>query len=48
MAGTSRTDITLNFSGKTYKIVPYGVTQETETIDYDELEQIAERENARS
>src|SRR5271167_4410363 len=34
----------LNFSGKTYKIVPYGVTRETETIDYDELEQIAERE----
>src|SRR5580698_3585138 len=34
----------LNFSGKTYKIVPYGVTKETETIDYDELEQIAERE----
>ena len=28
----------LNFSGKTYKIVPYGVTRETETIDYDELE----------
>src|SRR5271167_2275745 len=27
----------LNFSGKTYKIVPYGVTHETETIDYDEL-----------
>ncbi len=34
----------LNFSGKTYKIVPYGVTKETETIDYDELEAIAERE----
>jgi glycine hydroxymethyltransferase len=34
----------LNFSGKTYKIVPYGVTKETETIDYDELEKIAERE----
>src|SRR5579871_6248972 len=28
----------LNFSGKTYKIVLYGVTRETETIDYDELE----------
>src|ERR1700689_3626404 len=35
----------LNFSGKTYKIVPYGVTKETETIDYDELEQIAAREH---
>ncbi len=34
----------LNFSGKTYKIVPYGVTKETETIDYDELEALAERE----
>src|SRR5437762_575257 len=34
----------LNFSGKTYRIVPYGVTRETETIDYGELEQIAERE----
>src|ERR1700690_2673344 len=34
----------LNFSGKTYKIVPYGVTRETETIDYDELERTAERE----
>jgi glycine hydroxymethyltransferase len=31
----------LNFSGKTYKIVPYGVTKETETIDYDDLEKIA-------
>ncbi|MFB3915223.1 MAG: serine hydroxymethyltransferase [Terriglobales bacterium] len=37
----------LNFSGKTYKIVPYGVTKETETIDYDELEKLAERENPR-
>jgi len=34
----------LNFSGKTYKIVPYGVTKETETIDYDELEKIATAE----
>jgi len=32
----------LNFSGKTYKIVPYGVTKETETIDYDEVERLAE------
>ncbi len=35
----------LNFSGKTYKIVPYGVTKETETIDYDDLEKLAEREH---
>src|SRR3954466_12991062 len=34
----------LNFSGKTYKIIPYGVTKESETIDYDELEKIADRE----
>jgi glycine hydroxymethyltransferase len=32
----------LNFSGKTYKIVPYGVTKETETIDYYALEKLAE------
>ncbi|HZU44901.1 MAG TPA: serine hydroxymethyltransferase [Terriglobales bacterium] len=35
----------LNFSGKTYKIVPYGVTKETETIDYDDLQKLAEREH---
>jgi glycine hydroxymethyltransferase len=35
----------LNFSGKTYKIVPYGVTKETETIDYDALEKLAEQEH---
>jgi len=35
----------LNFSGKTYRIVPYGVTKETETIDYDDLEKIAEKEH---
>ena len=26
----------LNFSGKTYNIVPYGVRKEDERIDYDE------------
>jgi glycine hydroxymethyltransferase len=31
----------LNFSGKMYKIVPYGVRKDTETIDYDELERLA-------
>src|SRR5580698_1516087 len=31
----------LNFSGKTYKFVAYGVTQDTETIDYDEIERLA-------
>src|SRR5713101_1301509 len=34
----------LNFSGKTYRIVPYGVTKETETIDYDDLEKLAEKD----
>ena len=32
----------LNFSGKMYKFVPYGVSKETETIDYDELARLAE------
>jgi len=32
----------VNMSGKYFKIVPYGVSRETETIDYDELEKIAE------
>lgn len=32
----------LNFSGKTYKVVAYGVRQDTETIDYDELARLAE------
>jgi glycine hydroxymethyltransferase len=35
----------LNFSGKTYRVVPYGVTKETETIDYDEVERLAEKEH---
>jgi glycine hydroxymethyltransferase len=34
----------LNFSGKMYKIIPYGVSKDTETIDYDEMEEIAVRE----
>ncbi len=32
----------LNFSGKMYKFVAYGVTKETETIDYDELDRLAQ------
>jgi glycine hydroxymethyltransferase len=32
----------LNFSGLTYKFVPYGVAKETETIDYDELDRLAQ------
>jgi glycine hydroxymethyltransferase len=30
-----------NFSGKLYKIIPYGVSRDTETIDYDEVEKLA-------
>src|ERR1035437_4597098 len=30
----------LNFSGKTYKVIPYGVRKDDERIDYDEVEQI--------
>ena len=32
----------LNFSGKIYKVVPYGVRKEDERIDYDELERLAD------
>jgi len=31
----------LNFSGKTYHVVPYSVRQEDERIDYDEVERLA-------
>jgi glycine hydroxymethyltransferase len=31
----------LNFSGKTYKIIPYGVRKEDERIDYGEVERLA-------
>src|ERR1700721_137339 len=34
----------LNFSAQAYKIIPYGVTKETETIDYDALDKLAEQE----
>jgi glycine hydroxymethyltransferase len=32
----------LNFSGKTYRIVPYGVRKDDERIDYNELQRLAE------
>ncbi|HEX3249467.1 MAG TPA: serine hydroxymethyltransferase [Pyrinomonadaceae bacterium] len=32
----------LNFSGFSYKVADYGVSKETEQIDYDELQKIAE------
>src|SRR6185437_7684898 len=31
----------LNFSGKTYQVIPYNVRKEDERIDYDEVERIA-------
>jgi glycine hydroxymethyltransferase len=31
----------VNFSGMLYKVVPYGVSEKTETIDYDEVERLA-------
>jgi glycine hydroxymethyltransferase len=34
----------LSFSGKLYRVVFYGVERETEQIDYDKLEALAERE----
>jgi glycine hydroxymethyltransferase len=33
----------LNFSGKLYTIVPYGVRQSDERIDYDELDRLADQ-----
>jgi glycine hydroxymethyltransferase len=32
----------VNFSGFIYKVIPYGVSEKTETIDYDELERLAQ------
>jgi glycine hydroxymethyltransferase len=37
----------LNFSGKMYNIVSYGVRKDTETIDYDELERLAQEHKPR-
>jgi glycine hydroxymethyltransferase len=37
----------LSFSGKLYKVASYGVEKESERIDYDKLEAIAEREKPR-
>src|SRR5438874_575272 len=34
----------LNFSGLSYNVADYGVSRETETIDYEKLQRIAERE----
>ena len=32
----------VNFSGKLYNVIPYGVSKETETIDYDEVARLAQ------
>jgi glycine hydroxymethyltransferase len=37
----------LNFSGLSYKVADYGVARETETIDYDELQRLAEQHRPR-
>jgi glycine hydroxymethyltransferase len=37
----------VSFSGKLYDIVPYGVAEETEELDYDALEEIAKKEKPR-
>jgi len=37
----------LNFSGKYFKVVPYGVTEQDERIDYDELERLAREHRPR-
>ena len=34
-----------NFSGKYYNIIPYGVDPKTETIDYNEVEDLAKKHN---
>lgn len=37
----------VNFSGKLYNFVPYGLNLETEAIDYDELERLAKEHRPR-
>ena len=37
----------VNMSGKYFNFVPYGVSQQTETIDYDELERLAMEQKPR-
>ena len=37
----------LNFSGMMYRIIPYGVRRDTETIDYDEMEALAREHRPR-
>src|SRR5262244_113847 len=37
----------VNFSGILYRVIPYGVSEKTETIDYDELERLAKEHRPR-
>jgi glycine hydroxymethyltransferase len=37
----------LNFSGKTYQVIPYSVRREDERIDYDEVERLAQEHKPR-
>jgi glycine hydroxymethyltransferase len=37
----------LNFSGKSYRVVAYGVRREDETIDYDQMERLAHEHKPR-
>ena len=37
----------VNFSGILYKVVPYGVSETTETIDYDEVEKLTKEHRPR-
>jgi glycine hydroxymethyltransferase len=37
----------LNFSGKTYQVIPYSVRKEDERIDYDEVERLAHEHRPR-
>jgi glycine hydroxymethyltransferase len=37
----------VNFSGMLYRVIPYGVSEQTETIDYDELERLAKEQRTK-
>jgi glycine hydroxymethyltransferase len=37
----------MNFSGRFFKIIPYGVRKDTEQIDYDEVERLAQEHKPR-
>jgi len=37
----------MNFSGRFFKIIPYGVRHDTECIDYDEMEELATKHKPR-